>query len=289
MNTLILGGDGQLGQTFEFLKGEFNFMTLYFTNKSQINILDRNSILNFVNDNKIKLIINCAAYTNVDKAEIDNENCYNVNAFAVKNIISVCKQNDIFLIHFSTDYVFDGLKSKPYNEKNSVNPLNIYRKSKLLGEKFIMNSKIKAVVIRTSWLFSVFGNNFLNKIVDLSKTEKEIAVVDDQTGSPTSSVDLVKFCLKLIRELLDNKIILPAIFHYSNAESTTWFNFAKKIKKHLKLNLEVLPSKSDFSKAKAIRPKYSVLDSSLAENYFNNPIISWDKALCRDLNEFFYE
>ena len=277
LNVLITGGDGQLGMTFKSLpSGGLNY-NFIFTNSKDLDITNHKSIREFILDNKINVIINCAAYTLVDKAEIEPNKADQINHQAVANLAQVAKDLFVKLIHISTDYVFDGNKSSPYVESDSTNPTTVYGKTKLNGEIAIKKINPKdSIIIRTSWLFSCFGKNFVNKMLELAKINKQISVVSDQIGSPTNANDLAKFILKIIPKIKNNNVEL---FHFSNRGSCSWYEFAKEIFKINNIDKTLIPVSSDYYPTKSKRPNFSVLSTNKIQNKYKFAIPSWMDAL----------
>jgi dTDP-4-dehydrorhamnose reductase len=276
-NILITGADGQLGMTFKslLLNGlDYNFI---FTNSKDLDITNHQIVRKFISDKKINVIINCAAYTLVDKAEIEPNKADQINHQAVANLAQVAKDQLVKLIHISTDYVFDGDKSSPYVESDSANPQTVYGKSKLNGEIAIKRINPKdSIIIRTSWLFSFFGKNFVNKMLELAKTNKQISVVSDQIGSPTNANDLASVILKIIPKIKSNNVEL---FHFSNGGSCSWYEFAKEIFKLNNIRTILIPVSSDDYKSKANRPNFSVLLAEKIQNRYKFAIPSWMDTL----------
>ena len=227
MKLLITGSKGQLGKEFYRIEGLSNHKFL-FTDQDQLNICSVDSINSYMSDIKVDCIINCAAYTDVRKAEVEREKAFDVNSNGVKNLVAYCEENNIKLIHFSTDYVYNGDTINPIYEEEFVDPQNYYGFSKREGEKHIENSKSESIVIRTSWLYSKYGNNFVNTIINKSKTGENLKVINDQFGCPTYAKDLAKAVIHISEseKRIDEK---TKIFNYSNRGSTNWFDFAKKI------------------------------------------------------------
>ena len=277
MNILICGSDGQLGQEFREHCSFTNYNFIF----QDINSVDITKIKNL--ENSIKkhnpdLIINCAAYTNVNKAEIDQISCYNVNVIGVSNLISICEEYKIKLIHFSTDYVYEGKSKKINKENENVNPLNYYGWSKREGEKIIENSNSESIVIRTSWLYSKFGKNFVKTIIEKAKKSNELKVVNDEFGSPTYSRDLVK----AVFHIIDSKIKLDnesKVYNFSNMGSTTWYDLALSIILILKLDCKVIPISSTDLDIKVNRPKFSVMNKNLIIKTFGIDIPNWKNSL----------
>jgi dTDP-4-dehydrorhamnose reductase len=231
-----------------------------------------------MSDIKVDCIINCAAYTDVRKAEVEREKAFDVNSNGVKNLVAYCEENNIKLIHFSTDYVYNSNNSKPINEEEFIDPQNYYGFSKREGEKHIENSKNESIVIRTSWLYSKYGNNFVNTIINKSKTKENLKVISDQFGCPTYAKDLAEAVIKILE--IDKKLDDKAkIFNYSNIESTNWFNFAKKILLLYGSDKIIEPVDSEYFKDEVKRPKFSITSKQKIIDTFNIEINNWDKSL----------
>lgn len=277
MKLLVTGSLGQLGQEFiriqKASKHEF-----IFTDIVDLDISSKRSINSFLNKKQIDCIINCAAYTNVSKAEIEKEKALKINSKAVKNLVKYSEKKNIKLIHFSTDYVYNSKNLKPIKEENCINPQNYYGFSKRQGEKHIENSESESIVIRTSWLYSKFGNNFVNTIIKKSSESKDLKVVDDQFGCPTYAKDLAEAVLKILDS--DSKIDKKSkIFNFSNMGSTNWFNFAKKILHLYGSDTFIKPVKSDYFNYEVKRPKFTITDKSRITKSFNIKINDWEKSL----------
>ncbi len=270
---LVTGADGQLGKTLQQkTSGQKQF---FFTNKETLDITDNDSIKNLFNKHKFKYCINFAAYTNVEKAETNSEQAFLINEKAVANIAMTCKEFDCKLIHISTDYVFDGKKINPYTETDMTSPLNVYGKSKLAGEKVVLDIMKEYFIIRTSWLYSEFKTNFYKTILRISESNQELKIINDQYGTPTYTGDLIDFILFII----DNKEKPYGIYHFSNEGKATWFDFASKIIKYNKLSNKVLPIESQEFVTKAKRPNNSVLSKEKIKKTFNFTPRNWDEAL----------
>ncbi len=276
-NILVTGSKGQLGSEIADLKDQFSEYTFFLTDKEELDITNAAQIEQFVLKNNIKVIINCAAYTNVDKAEDDTEQVYKVNHLAVKNIAEIAKKHQLKFIHISTDYVFEGSSEVPYLETDETNPKNVYGNSKLLGEKALLEINPRnTLIIRTSWLYSSFGHNFVKTILKLSKERKQINVVDDQIGSPTYAKDLATVILKLILKLETKQV---EIFNYSNSGKCSWFQFAQEIIKNAKSECMVLPISSEAFASKAFRPNFSLLNTEKIKKSFQISIPNWKDSL----------
>lgn len=276
-NILITGADGQLGMTFKslLLDGlDYNFI---FTNSKDLDITNHQFVRKFILDKKINVIINCAAYTLVDKAEIELNKANQINHQAVANLAQVAKDLFVKLIHISTDYVFDGNKSSPYEESDSTNPQTVYGKTKLNGELAIKKINPKdSIIIRTSWLFSRYGKNFVNKMLELAKTNKQISVVSDQIGSPTNANDLARLILKIIPKIKNKNVEL---FHFSNEGSCSWYDLTIKIFKINDIDTKLIPVSSNKYPTRAKRPNFSVLSSDKIKNKYKFAIPSWMDSL----------
>lgn len=278
-NVLVTGANGQLGQDLkarsQISNTPFRFI---FTDIDQLNITDKEQVEYFVKQNSIEYIINCAAYTSVDKAEDDEETAYLINCEAVKNLAEVSSLCGAKLIHISTDYVFDGTSSEPYKENDVCNPLSVYGKSKLKGEQAIADIADEWIIIRTSWLFSQYANNFVKTMLNLMSSKDELNIVCDQRGTPTYATDLAE----MIFEILNKAEWHTGIYHFSNSGETTWFDFASKIQELAGLNNCKLNKVTTAEyKTAATRPMYSVLDKSKIESRFNVSIPTWQDALSR--------
>jgi dTDP-4-dehydrorhamnose reductase len=277
IKALVTGSNGQLGKSFQHCTLEYPEFDFIYKDFFELDICDENQLGNFFKKNKVNVVINCAAYTDVDQSEVETEKAEKINTNAVGILSDLSIKYKFKLIHFSTDYIFDGTSNKPYVEDSPIAPLGVYGKTKAEGEKLILKTRGNAWIIRTSWLFSPFGENFVKKIISLSQKKNKINVVSDQIGSPTYTLDLVRDVLKIIsNRILSND---PKILHYTNAGQTSWYEFAKKIKVLCKLNCFINSIETDSSKALAKRPKYSVLSCENFKKEFNLSPRSWELAL----------
>lgn len=276
-NILVTGGNGQLGKQFRSLTKNNSGFNFIFTGSKELDITNHNRVEEFIIEKEINTIINCAAYTSVNKAESEQKLANEINHLAVANLAQISKDNDISLIHISTDYVFDGLKNVPYIESDLTNPQTVYGKTKLKGEMAITSISPKAsLIIRTSWLFSRFGNNFVKRIIELSKTNKQISVVSDQIGSPTNARDLARFIIKILPKINNIEVEL---FHFSNKGSCSWYEFAKAIFKINKIKTNIVPVCYNEYSSEVNRPNFSVLSTSKIENKYKFVIPYWIDAL----------
>jgi dTDP-4-dehydrorhamnose reductase len=272
MKIILLGSSGQLGKEFEkFLLKKENVELHAFTH-NELDILDFEELVDKFQEISPDVVINCAAYTKVDQAEKEQSLAYQVNAIGAKNVSYASFKINAKVVCFSTDYVFDGLKSVPYNEFDKPNPESLYGKSKLTGEIYIKEHNPNNLILRISWLYGINGSNFVKTIIRLAKEKGELRVVNDQFGSPTYTLDVVKQTWKLIQ---DDSI---GLYHSSNIGKTTWFEFAKKIVEKLNLNAKVLPIKTDEFPALAKRPSFSVLDNYLLKIESKNIMRNWEEA-----------
>lgn len=274
-NILVTGANGQLGSEIQNIQGKTK--NYFFTDASDLDITDRQAISDFVKKNNIQIVVNCAAYTNVDKAEDDIQTANLINNIAVGYLAEVCKENNASLIHISTDYVFGGTKNTPYSETDPTEPLGIYGRTKLEGEKAIQNADIDYLIIRTSWLYSLsFGHNFVKTIQRLSSERNELKVVFDQVGTPTNARDLAAFIVHIIEKDLYKR---REVYHFSNEGVCSWFDFATEIVRMSGNDCLVKPCLSSEFPSKVKRPSYSVLDKSKLKNDFNYTISHWKEAL----------
>lgn len=271
---LVTGGNGQLAASIRELAPSYTSFKFIFRDSDSLDITDSDLVNTFFLQNRIDWVINCAAYTAVDKAETELDLAYNVNKKGAENLAKGCSDNVKF-IHISTDFVFDGQKDTPYNEEDATNPIGVYGHSKLEGEIAVTSSLEKYYIIRTAWLYSQFGSNFLKTMMRLAETKSEINVVNDQIGSPTYALDLAKALMKIIIE--DNNKF--GIYHYSNEGEISWYDFAKTIFDITKSRIKVNPIPSTEYPTPAKRPKYSVLDKNKIINAFDSEVPNWKDSL----------
>ena len=254
-NIVVTGSNGQLGRCTQLIAQGLKELNIDFFSSSELDITSEQQIGSLFTQTSIDYVINCAAYTNVEQAEREPEKAYQVNTEGVRLLAKACKENDTVLIHISTDYVFDGIKETPYTEDDIPNPINEYGKSKLAGEVYIQQILNRYFIIRTSWLYSQFGKNFFKTILEKSKTQDKLTIVDSEIGTPTNANDLAKFIFNLI--CLNSKDY--GIYHYSNEGQATWYDFAYEIlRAYGKIDSSTL-EKTDYYPTFAKRPGYSVL------------------------------
>jgi dTDP-4-dehydrorhamnose reductase len=275
MKILVIGSGGQLGLEFQKISNSYDSLSWIFSTTKTLDLLKLDSVSSFLNDINPSLIINCAAYTGVDKAETESKLADIINHEAVNIISRWTSDNNKKLIHVSTDYVFDGLSNISLSENSKTNPVNEYGSSKLKGEIACLKNDSNSIIIRTSWLYSSFGNNFVKTMIELMKKNKSVRVVNDQIGSPTYAYDLAKVILKII---VNNKN-KSGLFHYSNEGEISWFEFARSIRELYKLDCEIIGVSSDEFKTLSKRPKYSLLDKSKIKKTFNLEIPNYKQSL----------
>ena len=275
-NILVTGSNGQLGSEIKELSSNYNY-NFFFTTRGDIDITSKESIKEFCQTNSINVIINCAAYTAVDKAESDMENADLVNRKAVKKLSIVAKELNIKLIHISTDYVFDGKNFKPYVEEFQTNPQSVYGKTKLDGENEIRDiNPLNSIIIRTSWVYSYYGNNFVKTMLRLGKEKEELGVIFDQVGTPTYAKHLALTILNIIPQIENSKV---EIYNYSNEGVLSWYDFAKEIMKMAKLDCKVKAIETYQYPTPAKRPHFSLLNKSKIKSKFNLEIPYWKDGL----------
>ena len=287
MNILVTGANGQLGSEMR-LVASHSSNNYIFTDVEELDITNLEAIRNIVKDNLVKIIINCAAYTNVDKAEEDENFCELLNATAVKNLAVCMKEVDGLLIHVSTDYVFGG---DPYNtpctEDKKGTPTGVYGRTKLMGEEYIQQTGCHHLIIRTAWLYSEFGKNFVKTMLNLTSNKPELNVVFDQTGTPTYAYDLASAIFDIVEngKYKDN----DGIYHYSNEGVCSWYDFTKMIAEYAgNTSCNIQPCHSDEFPSKVIRPSYYVLEKTKFKNTFGVTVPYWTDSLkkcIKNLNE----
>jgi dTDP-4-dehydrorhamnose reductase len=276
---LVTGASGQLGSEIRERSGRYSGYTFVFTDTDELDITDPEATASFIQELSPSWIINCAAYTAVDKAEEDEETATLINAVGVVNIVSALAGSDCRLIHISTDYVFDGTSSVPYLEDDTPSPDSAYGRSKLAGEKAAMTWP-QTLIIRTSWLYSSYGNNFVKTILGKAGSLQSINVVFDQTGSPTYAADLASAILEIIGGVIQNRhVFVPGIFNYSNEGVCSWFDLATEIVAVAGSECRVMPVRSSAYPSRVRRPAYSVLDKTRIRENYNLTIPYWRISL----------
>ena len=276
LNVLVTGSNGQLGSDIKELSIDYKY-NFYFTDRDTLDISNPHAITEFVNNNNINTIINCAAYTAVDKAESDIENADKINHLAVKYLAQISKEKNIKLIHISTDYVFDGTNHMPYVETDITNPNGVYGQTKLDGEKAMQEiNPENSIIIRTSWVYSSYGANFVKTMLRLGKEKEQLGVIFDQVGTPTYAGDLAKAILDIISNIKNGKV---EIYNYSNEGVLSWYDFAKEIMHMTKSTCQVNPIETIEYPTPAKRPHYSLLNKSKIKKEFNITIPYWKDSL----------
>ena len=286
-NVLVTGAHGQLGSELKKLSEQvglpFRFL---FTDADSLDITDIDQVDRYVVHHAVPYIINCAGYTAVDKAETEREKAFAVNAAAVENVARVARDRGAKLIHLSTDFVFDGQATTPYTEAIEPHPLSVYGESKLKGEEALQAVGGDWLIIRTSWLFSRFANNFVKTMIRLMKERERLTVVDDQRGSPTYGADLEEMIVHILQYTEEHQEWKNGIYHFANRGETSWFDFARAIQQLAGIEgCEVLPISTKEYRSSAPRPAYSVLDSSKIRDTFHVEIPGWEEALERCIRE----
>jgi len=275
MKILITGAKGQLGKCIKDAAANYPEFDFLFASRELLNIESEKSISNIFKNNCFDYCINTAAYTNVEKAESDQENAFLTNAEGVKQLAKHCAKNNTTLIQISTDYVFDGKKKTPYTEEDTTRPLNIYGASKLKGEKYVQEICQSYYILRTSWLYSQYGQNFYNTVLRFSKERKPLTVTTEQTGTPTNANDLAEAILTIIKINSKNY----GIYNFSNQGEATWYDFAKEILIQTNQLTKSNLVKTDYYRTFAARPKYSVMTMRKYKNTFNKAVFNWKKSL----------
>jgi len=278
MKVLVTGSKGQLGSEIVELSTEYPQFSFFHTDLPQVDLTDKEGLEDFIVANKIEAIINCAAYTAVDKAEKELALAELVNSMAVGNLVAMSEKYQVKLIHISTDYVFDGTSHIPYTENMPVSPLGIYGKTKRAGELEVIHSSSNSILIRTSWLYSAFGNNFVKTMLRLGDERDSLGVIFDQVGTPTYAGDLAKACLDILSKVnrLDQN---SKVYHFSNEGVCSWYDFAKCIMDMGGIDCQVNPIESKDYPTPAARPHYSVLNKSKIKADFGIQIPYWRDSL----------
>jgi dTDP-4-dehydrorhamnose reductase len=281
MVVLVTGANGQLGQAIQSVAGNFPTLDLIFCSSSELNITDTTNCESVFEKFKPNFCINTAAYTAVDKAETEPEKAYTINVIGAQNLAQVCKTYDTVLLHVSTDFVFDGLANQPYLEDDVPNPTGVYGATKLQGEQAIESTWNKHFIIRTSWVYSQFANNFMKTMLRLASERDSLSVVSDQIGTPTNAVDLAECLLTIIstQHPTPNTQHPFGIYNYSNEGQCSWYEFATEIFKQYQLSVNVNPIPSSAYPTPAKRPAYSVLHKSKIKTVFGINISNWQEQI----------
>lgn len=280
MRILVAGGKGQLGQCLQKVSIDYPWLTFKFVDSKECDVLDMASINKHISDFQPDFIINCSAYTAVDLAESNQQDAYNINCVGASNLALACKENNLTLIHISTDFVFSGMESKLLSEEDATEPLSVYGSTKLAGEAAVSSQLERHIIIRTSWLYSEFGNNFLKTMMRLGADREEINVVNDQIGSPTYAIDLANAILSII----GSEKTYYGVFHYSNEGAGSWYDFAFMIFNLSGTKIKVNAIGTSAYPTPAKRPSFSILDKRKIKSLYNVEIPHWADGLQRCLN-----
>lgn len=278
---LVTGAGGQLGRELQRLGEAYPAFTFLFTTREQLAVDQPGQVQDYFDTHRPDWCINCAAYTAVDKAETDTTAAFRINGDAPGYLAKACRANGARLIHISTDYVFDGSRPTPLKEDDPTGPINVYGASKLQGEQQVLQEyRDGAVIIRTSWVYSEFGNNFVKTMIRLMNQKPSIGVVDDQIGSPTYAADLADAILRI----LSARKFIPGVYHYSNEGRVSWFQFALAIRFLIESPCQVKPIPSSDFPTPARRPAWSLLDKTLIRDSYGVPIKPWEQSLASCIN-----
>ena len=285
MVVLVTGANGQLGQSIQFIANQYPNIHFIYTDYQELDITNFESCHTVFAKYKPQFCINTAAYTAVDKAESEAEKAHLINAIGPENLAKVCKEYNTILLHISTDFIFDGTSTQPYLETDIPNPKSIYGQTKLVGELAVQKNWEKHFIIRTSWVYSQFANNFMKTMLRLASERDSLSVVHDQIGTPTYAVDLAEILMNIIQSSITNKPSPFGIYNFSNEGVCSWYDFAAAIfhQKGISINLQPIPTSAYPTPAK--RPSYSVLDKSKIKNTFNLKINDWKASLNSCLNQ----
>ena len=281
-NILVTGSNGQIGTELQYLAKHFPDFTFTFVDVVDLDITDANVVYDFVNSGDYNYIINCAAYTAVDKAEEDEKLAYEVNAMGAKNIAQAAVIRNIQVIHISTDYVYHNGLDRPLLESDPTNPQSVYASTKLQGDQMVQMMLPSSMIIRTSWVYSSFGHNFVKTMLRLGKERDSLGIVADQIGTPTYAYDLAKAMLEIISKMENGDLVsgkMQGVFHYSNEGETHWADFAKKIFEMENIDCKVNEIETKDYPLPAARPPYSLLDKSKIKETFDLEIPNWEDSL----------
>ena len=276
---LITGANGQLRQSIAEISKNYKEIECFFVTRNELDITNEDLVSHYFDDKSFDFVINCAAYTAVDKAEDDQENAFLVNAKATEFLAKISNAKNIPFIHVSTDYVFDGTESVPRLETDQTNPIGVYGQTKLDGENLALGNNPKTIILRTAWVYSRYGNNFVKTMLRLFNDKDSISVVADQIGSPTNAIDLANAIL----EIVSKDELVYGIYNYSNEGECSWFEFAQKIKEFSGSSIEINPVPTSAYPTEAKRPAYSLLDKSKIKEVYQLEIPAWEDSLKEEL------
>jgi len=278
-SVLVTGVNGQLGVALQKITKGMDGFTFYYTDVDTLDICNKTQLADFFSTHHVDTIVNCAAYTAVDRAEDEPEICACINFEAVRAIGAIATSVDAKVIHISTDYVFDGRGDRPYRETDDVRPLSVYGASKLAGERALMDVCEQSMVVRTAWLYSETGANFMKTMLRLASEREEVDVVADQYGTPTNAGDLAS----AIKTILTTDCFIPDIYHFTNEGECTWYDFALKIIELAGMRCKVNPITTAEYPTRAARPAYSVLDTTKIKETYGIQIAQWEESLRNQL------
>ncbi len=281
MVVLITGANGQLGQSLKHIASNYPEIQFIFCDSKSLDITNFENCKSVFYHYKPQYCINAAAYTAVDRAESEPKKAHLINAIGVQNLAVVCKKYHTVLFHVSTDFVFDGKKNTPYGENDIPNPTGVYGQTKLDGENAIRAVFDEYFILRTSWVYSQFGNNFMKTMLRLASERDTLSVVNDQIGSPTNAVDLAEALIKIVTFSSQNTASKFGIYNFSNEGQCSWYDFAKKIFEVNNINIDLKPIPTSAYPTPAQRPKFSVLDKTKIKNAFGIQIKNWEDSLKR--------
>ncbi len=288
MNILITGAGGQLGRSMRDVSEGYDHKCFFADlaggcDVMSLDVTDASAVAEVMDRCDIDVIINCAGYTDVNRAESDEDNAFIVNALAPKVLADAAKASDVVLIHVSTDYVYDGRANVPYRETDAVNPQSAYARTKAAGDRAVAESGCRYIILRTAWLYSCYGRNFFRTIEEKAADSPSVSVVMDQVGTPTYAADLAQAVFSIIDgDMLDR----TGVYHYSNEGVCSWYDFAKAINRGLGYLCDVRPCRTSDYPSKVCRPSYSVMDKSLFKRTFGLEIPHWEDSLLMCINEF---
>jgi len=282
INILVTGGNGQLAKCFSDIESKIANLNVTYTDYLELDITNSDEVQAYFGEKNFDYCINCAAYTAVDKAESDEVAATRANEIGPKNLATTCQKNKVVLIHVSTDFVFDGNTSIAYKEDHLPNPMGVYGQTKLKGEQAIIEHLEQHFIIRTAWLYSEYGNNFLKTMIQLSNDRNDLSVVVDQIGTPTYASDLASTIIRFI----NSKNNQYGLYHYSNEGVASWYDFAKAIFDERQSDINLTPIKSESYPTPAKRPHFSVLDKSKIKSCLNIEIPYWRDSLKKALNNY---
>ena len=276
---VVTGANGQLGQAIHEISKSYKNLNFLFVTRNELDITNEDLVKNYFESNTIDAVINCAAYTAVDNAESDIDNARLVNGTATKFLAKASAEKSVPFVHISTDYVFDGSVSTPRLESDQVNPIGVYGKTKLEGEEYALSINPKTIVIRTAWVYSKYGNNFVKTMLRLFNEREEIGVINDQIGSPTNAIDLAN----TIAQILSLDDLVYGIYNYSNEGECSWFDFASKIKELTGSSIKINAIPTSAYPTPAKRPAYSLLDKTKIKETYQIEIPNWEDSLAKEL------